>query len=231
MKSDRVCLHTFETPALLVDALAEAIADNLADAITNKGSATLMVSGGSTPKALFEALSHIDLGWKQVTVGLVDERWVDGTHHDSNAKLVREHLLQHCAKKATFIEMYIPNLSAHEAEKRCHNSLEAYAPFDVIILGMGGDAHTASLFPNNPRLDEAYKTVRHCIAITPQDAPHERMSLSLYALLHVKHLYLHFEGSAKKAVFDQAMQADDPINMPISAVLHNDKKDVEVYYA
>ncbi len=224
-------LHTFKTPQALVAELSEAIANDLADAIMSRGNATLLVSGGSTPKALFEALSIIDLGWEKVHVSVVDERWVDAAHKDSNAKLVKEHLLQNCAAKATFIPLYREGLTPQMAEKKCNRYLESLTPFDVAVLGMGADAHTASLFPHNERLEEAYKTHDFCIAITPENAPHERMSLTLAALLHVTHCYLHIEGEIKKAVFDKALSTHDPIAMPISALLHHEQCALEVYYA
>ena len=102
-----------------------------------------------------------------------------------------------------------------------------------LYLGMGEDAHTASLFPYNEKLSEAFDLENEalCIAITPQSAPHIRMSLTLRALLSVKHLYLHFEGEKKRAVFEEALENGDHYAMPIRSVLHQDINDIEVYYA
>jgi 6-phosphogluconolactonase len=98
---------------------------------------------------------------------------------------------------------------------------------------MGDDGHTASLFPHNPKLPEALDMNNDtlCIAMTPSTAPHERMSLTLAALLQAHRLYLHFEGEKKRLVFDEAIKNTDANEMPIRALLHQDTKDIEVYYA
>jgi 6-phosphogluconolactonase len=232
MKSN-IHLHRFSQSDLLVAELAASILKNLEEAITAKGKASLLVSGGSTPKKLFEKLSKSDIAWENVTIGLVDERWVDANHDDSNAKLVATHLLQNHASKASFSPMYIENVEAIDAESACEQNMKAsLAPFDVIILGMGGDAHTASLFPDNERLEQAYdmNSEKVCIAIEPATAPHMRMSLTLQAILHVKHLYLHIEGEEKLHVFNDALNGD-AYKQPISTILNQDLCDVEVYHA
>lgn len=105
-------------------------------------------------------------------------------------------------------------------------------PIDVLILGMGGDAHTASLFPNNVKLEEAFDLAREdlCIAIEPDSAPFMRMSLTLRALLSARHIYLHFEGEEKRKVYEEAMNGEDQHEMPIRSVLNQELKDIEVFY-
>ncbi len=223
----------FETQAALLEALSGAIADDLREAIADRGRASLLVSGGSTPKPLFERLRRIDLPWEKVTVGLCDERWVPVDHPDSNARLVKETLLQEQAAKARFAGMYIDGLSAFEAEQPCDQHLQqTLYPFDVIILGMGSDGHTASLFPDNDRLDEAYDldSKALCIAIEPTTAPHTRMSLTRAAILSAGHLYLHFEGDEKRAVYLSALKGDDMHALPIRSVLQQERTDIKVYY-
>lgn len=130
--------------------------------------------------------------------------------------------------------MYQDRLSADEAESTCDKTIKASLwPCDVAVLGMGEDAHTASLFPFNEKLTQAFDPGNRglCIAITPQSAPHQRMSLTLSALLQVKHLYLHFEGEKKRSVFEEAMKTGDRVAMPIRSILHQDTNDIEVYYA
>lgn len=226
--------YGFKGQEELIEELAKSILANLQSAIDEKGSASLLVSGGSTPKPLFEKLSSTPFAWEKVTIGLCDERWVDSSHEDSNEQFVKKILLQNEASSATFIGMYNEQTDMQMAEEECSKRIaSALFPFDVMILGMGSDAHTASLFPHNERLEEAYSRQLSeglCIAIKPTTAPHQRMSLTLNAILSAKHLYLHFEGEAKEAVYEEAIAINDGIAMPICTVLNQEKKKIEVYY-
>jgi len=226
-------LHTFQTQNELVEMMSKSIAMKLKDAIRQKGKATLIVSGGSTPIPLFRKLSDITLDWEKVSIGLCDERWVTSTHNDSNENLVKKYLLQGQAKKATFVGMYNGEQDVHMAEKWCTQKVnETLFPFDVVVLGMGKDAHTASLFPDNDKLEKAFDLDNKelCIAIEPETAPYKRMSLTLSAILSANNIYLHFEGEEKIAVYGNAITGEDIYKMPIRAVLNQDINDLEVYY-
>lgn len=226
--------HEFPTKQELAETLSQAVIENLQEAIRSKGKATLLVSGGSTPKALFETLQKKEIDWDKVYVGLCDERWVEPQHPDSNERLIKTTLLQDKAAQAHFIGLYHDNLSPKDASSFCSEQIKsALFPFDVVILGMGNDAHTASLFPHNPKLKEAFDSDNSslCIAIEPSTAPHSRMSLTLPAILGARHLYLHFEGEEKRALFEHAMQGSDIYEMPIRAILQQKQKNIEVYYA
>jgi len=234
MMSGNIHFHDFDTKVELIDTLSQTIAQNLQDAIDLYGYASLIVSGGSTPKPLFEKLRKINIDWGKVTIGLCDERWVSTDHQDSNEKLVKTYLLQDYAAKANFVGMYIDGMDPQPAQEQCHNTIkQTLYPFDVVILGMGGDAHTASLFPNNSKLHEGFdmKNPSLCISIEPKTAPHTRMSLTLPAILSTKYLYLYFEGKEKLDVYQKAIKGEDIYTMPIRSILHQQQKDVEVYYA
>jgi 6-phosphogluconolactonase len=226
-------LHRFDSSDKLTQSLSESIIKNLQDEIDKSDKASLIVSGGSTPKALFKKLRVADIEWEKVSIALCDERWVKSDNSDSNERLIREYLLQERASKAQFIGMYVDGLKPTEAELTCKKKMSALMPFSVVVLGMGADAHTASLFPNNPRLKEAFDmdSDKLCIAITPEHAPHQRMSLTRKAILGAKSIYLHIEGEEKLKVFDKVMAGDDIFSMPIRSILHQDKKEIEVYYA
>jgi len=225
--------HAFSIQDDLIEALSQSILAQLQEAISTKGKASLLVSGGSTPKPLFEKLKQASLEWEKVTIGLCDERWVPSSHADSNAQFVKEFLMQDKAGKASFVGMYKEGRDAHEAEEVCSQDMQKLLPFDVVILGMGGDAHTASLFPENEKLEEAFdlKNKKLCISIEPKTAPHMRMSLTLSAILSAEHLYLHFEGKEKLSVYEEAISGEDRHTMPIRSVLNQNIKDIEVYYA
>lgn len=225
--------YSFKTQYALVEMLSKSIATRLKDAIDIKGKATLIVSGGSTPKPLFKRLSEMPLEWDKVNVGLCDERWIPSTDDESNESLVKTHLLQGMAGKATFVGMYIEDIDVQDAEMLCEQKMkEMLSPFDVLILGMGNDGHTASLFPENVKLDKAFdlKNESLCIVIEPNRAPYIRMSLTRQAILSAENIYLHFEGKEKLDVYKEAIAGDDMHKMPIRSVLNQDIKNVEVYY-
>jgi 6-phosphogluconolactonase len=224
----------FETKEELLESLSSKIVNLLEDAIKEKGKASLLLSGGNTPKPLFQKLSEIDLPWQKVTISLVDDRWVPSNHKDSNELLVKENLLQSFASKAKFVGMYIDGKTAFESDKNCSTRYEKEVfPFDIVVLGMGADSHTASLFPNNEKLYEAFNLENKnlCISIKPDTAPHDRMSLTLGAILSAKNVILHIEGDEKQKVYENALISNDIYKTPISSVLNEKSKKVEVYHS
>lgn len=225
-------VHAFTNEALLVESLSENIIATLNKAIALKGSASLIVSGGRTPQALFKRLSAYDIAWENVKIGLCDERWVSSENEDSNEKSVKQYLMQDKASKAEFVGMYEAG-EAEASEASCSQKIRTQLmPFDVVVLGMGNDAHTASLFPNNTQLNRAFAldSSEVCIAIKPATAPHIRMSLTRSAILSATRIFLHFEGKEKIAVYNEVIAGDDMFSMPIRAILNQDKKDIEVYF-
>ena len=227
-------VHAFSAQDALIETLCQSITEQLEKAIKQKGKASLLVSGGSTPKPLFEKLREVSLDWEKVSIGLCDERWVSSAHKDSNENLVKTHLIQSKASKATFIGMYIEETDMQAAEVLCEKKMkEALFPFDVLILGMGSDAHTASLFPENVKLEKAFDLDNEalCIAIEPGTAPYMRMSLTRQAILSAENIYVHFEGLEKFAVYEEVIAGEDMYKMPIRSILNQNSKDVEVYYA
>jgi len=227
-------LHTFQSQEALIEVLSKSIIDRLHEAIEERGKASLLVSGGSTPKPLFIKLREASLDWEKVTVGLCDERWIPSSNEESNENLVKRYLLKDKASKAKFIGMYNEYTDIQTGEKSCSQKMkQALFPFDVVVLGMGNDAHTASLFPDNVQLEKAFDLDNEdlCIIIEPTTAPYMRMSLTRAAILSAKYIYLHFEGEEKLAVYGNVITGDDMYKMPIRSILNQDIKDIEVYYA
>jgi 6-phosphogluconolactonase len=227
-------VHEFDTNAELSTNLAVRIASNLAAALAERGEATLAVSGGSTPKPLFKALSLQSLDWSRVTITQVDERWVEEDHADSNARLIKQSLLQNAACAANFLSMKVPAASPFDAEEAASEKLTAFAAgIDVAVLGMGEDGHTASFFPGAASLSRAMDPAgtELCVAVRPPAAPHDRMTLSLAALLRARHTYLHTVGPAKQAVLARASEPGSAAVLPIRAFLHCDMLELDIYYA
>jgi 6-phosphogluconolactonase len=106
-------------------------------------------------------------------------------------------------------------------------------PFTTVLLGLGHDGHTASLFPCAAQLATATdrRSKKRCMAITPQTAPHERMTLTLPTLLRAEEIILHITGSEKKAVLDKALAAGPPEAMPIRFILNQEGVPVTAYWA
>jgi 6-phosphogluconolactonase len=204
--------------------LKKAIIQDLQKALLKKGSATLFVSGGSTPKELFKMLSKTKLPWEKITISLCDERCVSSKHNDSNAKLVEKYLLKNYAKKAQFLPLFEEKRNINTLIKKKSFQIKALGKLDVVILGMGNDGHTASLFPNNKKLKTAFSTQQSCINITPTTAPYERISLTKNALLNSANIYLHTQGTEKKEVLQKAQKDGDIYTYPILAFINNKLK-------
>ncbi len=226
-------IKAFNQNAVLVEKLSKSIAEQLKSSIDKRGSASLAVSGGSTPKTLFEALSKEPLPWEYVWVTLVDERWVDEAHPDSNARLVREHLLRNNAAKAHFVSLKSDHQTPFEAIADVSSRLQQLAmPFDVVVLGMGDDGHTASFFPGAEALPAALDPTadNRCVGVRPLAAPHDRMTLTLPSLLNARMIVIHLVGQEKWQVLHRAIDAGDVEDLPVRAVLNQQQVPVEIYY-
>jgi len=208
---------------LLASRLARQVADWLRTALQEQERASLAVSGGKTPLNFFSALSQLDVPWSRVDITLADERWVNSDDEASNERLVRHHLLRHKAQEARFVGLKVDTATPEEGLDLCEQQLETIRwPLDVLVLGMGADGHTASLFPGTAGLEEALTTQRRCQAIYPIDAPHPRMTLTRTALAGARHKILHIEGDEKLAVLEEALEHSQRIElMPIRAFLQD----------
>lgn len=211
MSTRELIEHTAADPAQLALDLAGFVAACLRAALAERGQAMLVVSGGSTPVPFLQALSACELDWPRVTVTLADERWLPDDHADSNAGLVRAHLLTGPAAAANWLPLgdgrgdpvaALPTIEA--------NLARAPWPADVVVLGMGGDGHTASLFPHGPGLAQALDPAgaARCqvvLAPTLPNVPVARITLTARALLDARALVLHTTGPSKRALLAQVM--------------------------
>ncbi|MDP5041515.1 MAG: 6-phosphogluconolactonase [Paraglaciecola sp.] len=214
----------FETPDALNQDFCQRISAILQAAIETDGRASLVVSGGRTPAALFEALSHVDLAWSKVDISLADERWVDVENDASNEKMVRAKLLVNKAAEANFVGLKTVHANAQDAIEACNTNFANFKrPFDVLILGMGEDGHTASLFPCSTQIAAGLDldSGETFIAVQPTTAPNQRMSFTLPALVSSKHVFLHLTGDAKREVLAKALADNNELEMPIRAILNN----------
>lgn len=233
-------MHEFASREALAAELAHTVAGNLAEAIQERGRATLAVSGGTTPARFFVALSKQDLRWDRVKITLVDDRFVEHTSERSNERLVREHLLTAKAGKASFHPLCWGDphngrrLGSLEDEAEAADRLirPLRTPLDVVVLGMGTDGHTASFFPDAPNLDVLTDIAqkRRVLAVDAPSGGEPRITLTLPLIVEARHLVLHIEGDAKRQVLDAALAQAAP-RLPIARVFDAVPSPIDVYWA
>ncbi|HSK39017.1 MAG TPA: 6-phosphogluconolactonase [Arenibaculum sp.] len=224
--------YDFADADTLLDALAEKLGRTLAEAIARRGTASLVVSGGRTPEALFGRLAGLDIDWAKVGVTLADERWVPPSDPASNEAMVRRTLLTGRAATAGFVPLYTGHATPEEGEADCAEALRHLPrPFDALILGMGDDGHTASLFPGAPTLAEALAGPAVCRAVRAPGAPQPRITLTLPTLLESRRIHLLVTGAGKRAALEAALAAGPVEAMPVRAVLRQDRVPVEIHWA
>jgi 6-phosphogluconolactonase len=234
MPSRWVHEHRFPDPLALAHAMSGEIKVDLEEAMVARGAASLVVPGGRTPGRLFEQLRKEKVDWQKVWATLTDERWVETTDKDSNERLVRETLLLERAAAAHFVGLKNPAPTPEAGADWAGRALTRVPrPFDVVVLGMGEDGHTASLFPGSMALARALDASAPpgCVAVNALTAPHARISLNLSALLDSRRLMLLIEGNAKWQVYQRAAAPGSATELPIRAILHQREVPVDVYWA
>lgn len=215
-------LITCESRAAAARLVAGLAADALSADIEAQGRASLLVSGGATPRETFEVLSAAPIAWNRVTAGLVDERWVAPDDAESNERLVRRHLLTGTAAEAAFVPMWV---AAGDIEAAARDRDLAYRPLceaaSFVLLGMGTDGHVASWFPGMANLDavisppggECVMAVEAKAAVTPM-----RLTLTGPVVFNAKCAVLLVFGGEKRKVLEAARGAQ-PAACPVRYVL------------
>ena len=200
--------------------LANKLAGELITALMTHDVVGFAVPGGTTPGPVFDTLSAADLDWDRVKVFLTDERWVPESSDRSNARLVRERLLTGRASAAEFIPYYDGGPLTDAAVASAADRIAAYLPLSVLVLGMGGDMHTASLFPGADRLDAALSDDAPALmALTAPGAQEPRITLTAPVLQAAMSTRILITGRDKRDALEQAARVDDPRLAPVSVVL------------
>lgn len=224
-----VIAHSSADPQRQTALMADCVAGALAYAVQTHGIASLVVSGGRSPILFFEELSKRELNWTKVQISLADERWIPTGEPASNERLVRRHLLQNAASEARLIGLYQPADSLAQAAALAERALEQLQrPIDVLVLGMGDDGHTASLFPGNPNLAHALRPdcPERCLPMQAPVEPQARLTMTFPLLSCARMQCLAIQGSDKLETLRAALHAD-PLQMPIRAFLHSP---LEIYW-
>ncbi len=225
-------LISYRDAALQATGLAALVAGTLRAAIEARGQASLAVPGGTTPGPFLRALSEADLDWAHIRVMPTDERWVAADSPRSNARLLRETLLQGPAAAATLIPLAAPAAAPEDAIDDLASAVAAALPLDVCVLGMGEDMHTASLFPGADRLQDALDPdcPSPILPIRAPAAPEPRITLTAPALLGAAHLHLLIRGRAKLRAFKRAERPGPVTEAPVRLILRA-PQGVRVHFA
>ena len=196
----------------LENALTKNIVAILKESISTKNHAKILLSGGNTPKGLYHKLSLQDLQWSKIHVGLVDERFVEKNSQYSNEKMIREVLLQNKASKANLTGMifetdYKNNLDTAKTK------YQYFLNSDVLLLGMGNDGHTASLFPNDESSQNACEDQKADLVNTNAPVkPVQRITLNKKFIYEADNVFLMFNGQDKSLVFEKSVENTCPIH-------------------
>ncbi len=190
--------------ATMMTTLAALVAHQLREGISDEGRATLAVPGGTTPGPMFDVLCKADLDWAKVGVLLTDERWVPEDSDRSNTKLLRERLLIANAAVATYIPLYADAPKPEEKLGDLAKNLSGHLPLTVVVLGMGADMHTASIFPEADRLNEALTGDDLLVAMRAPGAPEPRITLSAKVLNEAAHRHIVIVGAEKREALERA---------------------------
>ena len=230
----RVQFHEHANPEIWARSAANAIAHALGETLRERDRTRLLLSGGSTPAPVYHALAQADLDWKRVDAALVDERWLQPDDPDSNTRLVRETLLHGPASAAHFEGLTRAGQTIEEAVRVAN--LHAHQSADVVVLGMGDDGHTASLFPRMRGLDEALASEQAYVAVDTAGCPGagrfaRRISLTPAGLAPSHARFLLIRGAAKRTLFERAVDGDNVRELPIRLAFTTPGASLQVHWA
>lgn len=215
-------LHSYDSVTQWAWGAAVSISAALGRSLEDKPRARLLLSGGSTPAPVYSALAKAPLEWSRIDVALVDERWLQPDDPDSNARLVRESLLRNKAAAARLETLTQPGRGIGESVATAN--MHARNRADVVVLGMGTDGHTASLFPGMIGLEHALSTAASYVAVDASGCPGagpwlRRISLTPAGLQPAHTRLLLIRGHAKRALLDRVAAGDDPMEYPARIAL------------
>ena len=203
---------------MLIIEVAQKIVGDLKTALLTQENVSFVVPGGTTPGPIFDILCAADIEWNRVHVMLSDERWVPDDNDRSNAKLLRDRLLVNRAAAAKFTPFYVPDVEVADACKDVSEKLKSEWPISVLVLGMGADMHTASLFPQANGLDAALRADADALLPIQAEGQEQRVTLSAPVLNSAISKHIVIFGDDKRAALDVA-KGSLPEVAPVAAVL------------
>jgi 6-phosphogluconolactonase len=214
-------LETYPDREMMMLSLADKIAGQLGEFLRRDGKATLSVPGGTTPGPIFDTLSGVDLDWANVAVVLNDERWVPESSDRSNTRLVRERLIRGRAAQARLVPLYAPADTPETMLEALSDGISPHLPISVLLLGMGADMHTASLFPGADQLEAALSPQAPILmALRAEAAGEPRITLTAQVLKAAYNIHILITGAEKRAAVERAATLT-ATEAPVRAVLDN----------
>ena len=182
----------------------------------------IALSGGTTPKKLYKALAGSPrVPFEKIEFWQVDERYVSSESSDSNAKLIKETLIQPAPKKPKAFHFFDTSLPRDESLKKYEEELSHLEDgFDLVILGIGSDGHTASLFPKSRALKEEKRSVAH--TTTDHFPEKDRLTLTFPPILKSKKILVLLKGEEKAKILSQLSNPKKPVeNFPAKKLLEH----------
>lgn len=214
-------LIPYTTREQLFAGVAQAVLSDLRASLSDTAGATLAVPGGTTPGPVFDLLAEADLPWERVSVMLTDERWVPGDHARSNTRLLYSRLMIGQVLQAHYVPLYLPGAAPEDRLAEIQDEVARACPISVLLLGMGEDMHTASLFPGADLLDQALSP--DAPPVLPMRAPgagEPRLTLTAPVLQGAHSTHLLITGPAKRAALETALTLDSTA-APVATILAN----------
>lgn len=209
-----------DSEMMMID-LANRIAGDLTSALFNHDRVSLALPGGTTPGPVFDDLCDADLDWSRVDILLTDERWVPEESERSNTRLLRKRLLIDRAAEANYIPLYRNSDAPEGTLDEIAASITPILPISVLLLGMGADMHTASIFPGADRLDDALSTkAPPVMPMRATGAPEPRITLTAPVLVGAMTTHVVISGEEKRWALEKARHLP-PTEAPIALVLKN----------
>jgi len=231
---EQVSLIRYADDDAWIEGIAEEMGQILEHEVERRGQARMLLSGGTTPAPVYEALALQTLAWDKVEVGLVDERWLSPQDRDSNAWLVRHSLLER-TEGAHFTPLVRQGKSLAECVHDANlHATHAVAPC-LAVLGMGNDGHTASLFPGSTDLPRALASRQPYAALDATGCPGAnqwplRITLTPAGLAACGTRLLLLRGKQKLEVLDAALAGDDPHEYPIRVAIQQPGPHLRVHW-
>lgn len=230
-----VSLHRLDSIASLTDCVARRVAEAIGSS-ARAGPVSVVVTGGSTPRAYYPPIARLELPWDRVWITLSDERWVAADDAESNERLVRETLLRDRARTAHFVPLKNDAETAAAGLLRTAAALRAIVhPYALVVLGVGADSHIASLFPGADGLDAALAddAPLACAALAPPPGvlpALPRVTMTLRELLDSQRIVLAARGADKLQVIEQALAGRWPARTPLYELALRAHQPVDLYW-